>query len=66
LVKSVSENERLRAEVTAMRTDQAKMREMLLAGIKMIGLGFSHEAELVRNGTAREIMEMEERYEGKT
>lgn len=66
LVKSVSENESLRAEVTAMRADQAQMREMLLAGIKMIGLGFSHEAELVRNGTAREIMEMEERYEGKT
>lgn len=38
--------------------------KMLLSALKMIALGFSHEAELVKNGAAREILQMEEEYEG--
>ena len=63
LVKSAEENEQLRDMVTAMRAEQERMRQMLTDGIRMIGLGFSHEAELVKNGTAREIMEVGEQYE---
>ena len=63
LVKSAEENRQLRDEVTAMRAEQERLRQMIADGIHMIGLGFSHEAELVKNGTAREIMEVGERYE---
>lgn len=64
LAKSAKENEALRGEIAAMRAEQKKERALLQAGLKMIGLGFSHEAELVRNGAAREIMQIEEEVEG--
>lgn len=41
----------------------AEEHRMLLTALKMIGTGFSHEAELVKNGAAREIMQMEEEYD---
>lgn len=53
------------AEVQAARAEIAELKGMLLTALKMIGLGFSHEEELVKNGAAREIMRMEEPYEGK-
>ena len=63
LDKSTKENEALRGEIAAMRESRDKDHELLLAGLKMIGLGFSHESELVKNGAAREIMRIEEEAE---
>ena len=47
------------------QTKPYRGRVVLLAVLKMVGLGFSHESELVRNGAAREIMKVEEEYEKK-
>ena len=70
----------LRAEISALLTaDQKKIAELkaeqsaredklqglLETGVKMMSLAFSHESELVKNGTAREIMKVVEENEGK-
>ena len=70
----------LRAEISALLTaDQEKIAELkaeqsaredklqalLETGVKMMSLAFSHESELVKNGTAREIMKVVEENEGK-
>ena len=57
----------LKAKIEAMEQKHdahyADERKILLTALKMIGTGFSHEAELVKNGAAREIMQMEEEYD---
>lgn len=61
------------AELAAMRATLAEAverickieeanKELIRLGIKMMSLAFSHESELVQNGTAREIMKAVERY----
>ena len=57
-----------RVEAMEAKSDQRyeEERKMLLSGLKMIGLGFSHEEERVKNGTAREIREMEAASDGET
>lgn len=52
----------LKAEQSA-RED--KLRGLLETGVRMMSLAFSHESELVKNGTAREIMRVVEENEGK-
>ena len=61
-VKALRDELALFMEESAARYDRE--HELLLGVMKMMGLAFSHEAELVKNGTAREIMEMEEKYGG--
>lgn len=65
--ESVDAVKKLRAELTSLKAEllaqEQQHHDMLLTGLRMMGMGFSHEAELVKNGAAREIMRMEEQYE---
>lgn len=65
--QSAAEVRALREEVEKFKKDLMneivarfdQEQKLLVGGVKMMGLAFSHEAELVKNGTAREIMETE-------
>ena len=71
--ENASDNKALAAAVEALRaelqSDSAKVvateernRELVGVLLRVVALAFSHEAELVRNGTAREIMKEVEAY----
>jgi hypothetical protein len=71
--ETASDNKALAAAVEALRaelqSDSAKVveteernRELVGVLLRVVALAFSHEAELVRNGTAREIMKEVEAY----
>ena len=71
--ETVSDNKVLAAAVEALReelqSDSAKVvateernRELVGVLLRVVALAFSHESELVRNGTAREIMKEVEAY----
>lgn len=71
--ETASDNKALAAEVAALRaelqSDSAKVvaaeernRELVGVLLRVVALAFSHESELVRNGTAREIMKEVEAY----
>jgi len=64
---SVEEVKRLREEIADLKKEllgkETSDHELLLAGVRMMGMAFSHEEELVRNGAARKIMEMLEASE---
>ena len=65
--ESAAELEKLRSEVIAMTEKVSGLEEsnheLLKMGVRMMALAFSHEPELVKNGTAREIMKVVERHE---
>jgi hypothetical protein len=71
--ETASDNKALAAAVEALRaelkSDSAKVvdaeernRELVGVLLRVVALAFSHESELVRNGTAREIMKEVEAY----
>ena len=71
--ETASDNKALAAAVEALRAElqsdsekvvatEERNRELVGVLLRVVALAFSHESELVRNGTAREIMKEVEAY----